>query len=77
LQVHPDSIPESRLKGLTRWQANPQKNWGPKPRAKRQPQGQNDGNNKKKKKKTNQEVKLMVDYSENIVNNLMENYGLK
>jgi tRNA (guanine26-N2/guanine27-N2)-dimethyltransferase len=30
---HPDANPESRQKGLLRWQMNPQRDWGPKARA--------------------------------------------
>lgn len=32
---HPDANPQSRAKGLLRWQTNPEPNWGPKARAKR------------------------------------------
>lgn len=49
-QIHPNSNPESRQKGLTRWQTNPEKNWGPKARAKRQNQ-ENDGSNQGKRAK--------------------------
>lgn len=48
LQIHPNSNPESRQKGLTRWQTNPEKNWGPKARAKRQNQ-ENDGSKQGKR----------------------------
>ena len=34
-EVHPDANPDSREKGLLRWQANPLPNWGPKAKAKR------------------------------------------
>ncbi|KAK3098987.1 hypothetical protein FSP39_024964 [Pinctada imbricata] len=34
-EVHPDANPPSREKGLLRYQPNPDKFWGPKPRAKR------------------------------------------
>jgi len=30
---HPDANPPSRSQGLLRWQMNPDRNWGPKPRA--------------------------------------------
>jgi len=30
---HPDANPPSRARGLLRWQINPDRNWGPKPRA--------------------------------------------
>ena len=32
--LHPDANPKSREKGLLRWQANPERDWGPMPRAK-------------------------------------------
>jgi len=31
--THPDANPPSRVRGLRRWQVNPDRNWGPKPRA--------------------------------------------
>jgi len=31
--AHPDANPPSRAKGLVRWQMNPDRDWGPKPRA--------------------------------------------
>ncbi|GFN80404.1 tRNA (guanine(26)-n(2))-dimethyltransferase [Plakobranchus ocellatus] len=34
-ETHPDANPDSREKGLLRWQANPLPNWGPKAKAKR------------------------------------------
>lgn len=57
-EIHPNSNPESRQKGLTRWQTNPEKNWGPKARAKRQNQ-ENDGSNqgKRAKRRKNTEAK--------------------
>ena len=33
--LHPDANPKSRQQGLLRWQKNPEKEWGPKPRAKK------------------------------------------
>ncbi|XP_071104696.1 tRNA (guanine(26)-N(2))-dimethyltransferase-like [Haliotis cracherodii] len=33
--LHPDANPQSRQKGLLRWQVNPEPDWGPKPRAKK------------------------------------------
>ena len=33
---HPDANPPSRRKGLLRWQINPMKDWGPKPKAGRE-----------------------------------------
>lgn len=33
--LHPDANPKSRTSGLVRWQMNPEKDWGPKPRATR------------------------------------------
>ncbi|XP_052805195.1 tRNA (guanine(26)-N(2))-dimethyltransferase-like isoform X1 [Mya arenaria] len=33
---HPGAIPKSRSQNLIRWQVNPERNWGPKPRAKRE-----------------------------------------
>ena len=33
--LHPDANPKSRTSGLVRWQINPDKDWGPKPRAAR------------------------------------------
>lgn len=32
---HPEANPASRTNGLVRWQINPEKDWGPKPRATR------------------------------------------
>ena len=32
--LHPEANPKSREKGLLRWQANPERDWGPMPRAK-------------------------------------------
>jgi len=32
---HPDANPPSRAQGLLRWQMNPDRDWGPKPRASR------------------------------------------
>ncbi|XP_061172654.1 tRNA (guanine(26)-N(2))-dimethyltransferase-like [Saccostrea echinata] len=56
-ELHPNSNPESRLKGLTRWQTNPEKNWGPKPRAKRKIEDKNNGGTTESKKaKENQHV---------------------
>ncbi|KAH3833055.1 tRNA (guanine(26)-N(2))-dimethyltransferase-like isoform X2 [Dreissena polymorpha] len=34
--THPDAVPKSCAQNLLRFQPNPQENWGPKPRAKRQ-----------------------------------------
>ena len=31
--LHEDANPKSREKGLRRWQMNPERDWGPKPRA--------------------------------------------
>lgn len=36
--THPDANPVSRRRGLVRWQLNPEKDWGPKPRAARSAQ---------------------------------------
>ncbi|XP_041366560.1 tRNA (guanine(26)-N(2))-dimethyltransferase-like isoform X2 [Gigantopelta aegis] len=33
--LHPDANPKSRQQGLLRWQKNPEREWGPKPRAKK------------------------------------------
>ena len=33
--VRDDANPNSRRKGLLRWQQNPERDWGPKPRAKK------------------------------------------
>lgn len=33
--IHPDANPPSRKRGLVRWQINPERDWGPKPRAAR------------------------------------------
>lgn len=33
---HPCANPASRQKGLVRWQQNPEREWGPKPRARRE-----------------------------------------
>ncbi|GFR95240.1 tRNA (guanine(26)-N(2))-dimethyltransferase [Elysia marginata] len=38
-QTHPEANPDSRAKGLLRWQANPLPNWGPKAKAKRSQPG--------------------------------------
>ena len=32
-EPHPEANPPSRVQGLVRWQMNPDRNWGPKPRA--------------------------------------------
>ena len=34
-EVREDANPKSRQKGLVRWQQNPERDWGPKPRAKK------------------------------------------
>ncbi|XP_045156432.2 tRNA (guanine(26)-N(2))-dimethyltransferase-like [Mercenaria mercenaria] len=34
-EPHPDANPRSRSQNLVRWQPNPERNWGPKPRAKK------------------------------------------
>lgn len=34
-EPHPDANPRSRSQNLVRWQHNPERNWGPKPRAKK------------------------------------------
>ena len=34
-EPHKDANPRSRSQNLTRWQPNPERNWGPKPRAKK------------------------------------------
>jgi len=33
--LHPEANPASRAAGLVRWQINPERDWGPKPRAPR------------------------------------------
>ncbi|KAK3765031.1 hypothetical protein RRG08_023550 [Elysia crispata] len=38
-KAHPEANPDSREKGLLRWQANPLPNWGPKAKAKRSQPG--------------------------------------
>lgn len=34
-EPHPEANPRSRSQNLVRWQRNPEKDWGPKPRAKK------------------------------------------
>lgn len=38
-ETHPDANPKSRSKNLVRYQINPERNWGPKPRAKKSYEG--------------------------------------
>lgn len=55
-EMHPDANPKSRSESLVRWQKNPERNWGPKPRAKKATDGddleqrrlQNQGKRKRK-----------------------------
>ncbi|KAL4227637.1 tRNA methyltransferase 1 [Mactra antiquata] len=48
--LHPDAKPRSKCDSLLRWQVNPEKNWGPKPRAKKT----TDGDNLEKRRLQNQ-----------------------
>lgn len=55
-EPHPDANPRSRSQNLVRWQVNPERNWGPKPRARKSYEGdslegrrlQNQGKRKRK-----------------------------
>ncbi|KAL5004264.1 hypothetical protein ScPMuIL_017720 [Solemya velum] len=49
-EEHPQANPHSRKEGMLRWQHNPEKDWGPKPRAKKT----QDGENKPEKREQNQ-----------------------
>lgn len=61
---HPSANPESRKKGLVRWQLNPEKDWGPKSRAARNQDTAQVKKKEQKQKSLERKAKRKADFEE-------------
>ncbi|XP_074649968.1 tRNA (guanine(26)-N(2))-dimethyltransferase-like [Tubulanus polymorphus] len=71
-ELHADANPQSREKGLVRWQLNPEKDWGPKSRAKKF-----DGEESMTEKRSKQQGKRKGPHSLNTEENRYKNFPCK